>query len=345
MILVTGGTGLVGAHLLRALVEQGAKIRATYRTDSSLNATRKVFGYTRKDPEADMATIEWVKADLFDPVDLAEVMEGVETVFHCAAVVSFQPGDKRAMLEGNPKMTRLLVNAALEEGVSEFIHVSSVAALGAPAKGGVTNENSDWKDSPNNSTYSESKYAAELEVWRGMEEGLNVGVVNPTIILGPGNWKSGSSKFFHTFHKGFRFYTEGQTGFVDVEDVVTALLKVKEQKAYGRRFLLVGENVKYKQLFDWITEEYGVKSPDILPPNWLMETLWRVEWLRSKLTGSEPLVTKETTHSARRTAAYSNQRAVEELGMTFTPIRETVKKYCALYEGTEGRGAGGSGDG
>ncbi len=333
MILVTGGTGLVGAHLLRALLDQGrSDIRAVYRSDSSLDNTRKIFSYKWERPEEYMGRIDWVKADLFDVVDLDEVMKGVNTVYHCAAIVSFQPSDKQLMLEGNPKMTRLLVDAALHAKVNSFIHVSSVAALGRAQAGEVTHENTEWKDSPNNSIYAQSKYAAELEIWRGIEEGLTAGLVNPSIILGPGNWKSGSSKFFHTFFNGFKFYTEGQTGFVDVEDVVSAMLKVEEKKEYGKRFLIVSENVPYKTLFDWITSAYGKPAPSILPPKWVMNLLWRVEWLRSKLTHSTPLVTKETAQSARAKTTFSNERSKEVLGLEYTPIQEVVKKYAELYQ-------------
>lgn len=331
MILVTGGTGLVGSHLLRRLVERGEQVRATYRSESSKKNTLKVFGYVHDEPEDWMNRIEWVQTDLFDTVDLDEVMDGVKVVFHCAAVVSFQPSDKDLMLQGNPKMTRLLVNAAIAAGVKDFIHVSSVAAIGRAKEGELTNENTEWKDSPLISVYSKSKFAAETEVWRGAEEGLNVGFVNPSIILGPGNWDSGSSKLFHTFYKGFRFYTAGRTGFVDVEDVVESMLRVWERKAFSKRFILSSENIKYKQLFDWITEAYGTKAPDILPPRWVMEVLWRVEWLRSKLTGSAPLVTKETARTARSETRFDNSRAKDELGMEFMPVKESVQKNCKLY--------------
>lgn len=331
MILVTGGTGLVGAHLLRRLVERGEKVRATFRSESSKANTQKIFGYTHDRPEEWMEKVEWVQADLFDIVDLEEVVEGVDTLFHCAAVVSFQPSERSLVLDGNPRMTRYLVNASLAAGVSEFIHVSSVAALGKAKTGEFTSEETEWKDSPLNSAYSKSKFAAELEVWRGAEEGLNVGFVNPSIILGPGSWETGSSKIFHTFYHGFKFYTSGKTGFVDVEDVVEAMLRVWDKKAYGRRYLLSSENVPYKQLFEWITESYGVKPPSIEPPYWLTEVLWRLEWLRSKVTGSAPLLTKETAQTARNQTHYDSSRAEQELGMKFMPVRESVQRNCALF--------------
>ncbi len=333
MILVTGGTGLVGAHLLRELLSRGElSIRATYRTEASLGSTRKIFSYQWDDPDSYLQKIEWVQTDLFDVVDLDQVMEGVHTIYHCAAIVSFQPDDKQLMLEGNPKMTKLLVNAALAAKVDAFIHVSSVAALGRAPQGEVTTEKTEWKDSPTNSTYSESKYAAELEIWRGIEEGLKAGMVNPAIILGPGNWKSGSSKFFHTFYHGFKFYTQGQTGFVDVADVVEALIRVTEQRAFSQRFLIVGENLPYKTLFDWITSAYNRPAPSILPPKWVMGLLWRLEWIRSKLFGTAPMVTRETAQSAQSIVEFSHLKSVEILGMKYTPISETVKKYAALYE-------------
>lgn len=333
MILVTGGTGLVGAHLLRHLVEQESRpIRATYRSEASLEMTRTIFGYTLNDVDAYMAKIEWVKADLFDLFDVEAVVKGVDVVFHCAAFVSFQPSDKDLLLKGNPLMTELLINASVEFGVSTFMHVSSVAALGRAENGTDIDESTEWKESPNNSVYARSKYASELHVWRGMEEGLQVGVVNPTIILGPGPWKSGSSKFFHTFHKGFKYYTTGKTGFVDVRDVVEMLVRIERNGHFGKRYLAVGENVIYRDLFHAITSAYGVPAPSIQPPSWLTGILWRVEWLRSVLTNATPLVTKETTRSAMSTYTYSNRRAVEELGMEFHNMDEIIPEYCELYE-------------
>lgn len=333
MILVTGGTGLVGSHVLRALWERGErKIRATYRSESSLSIPKRVFEYAHSSSEEFMDAIDWVQVDLTDPVSIDEAMDGVETVFHCAAMVSFLPKDKYALLEGNPSITRHLVNAALHHKVSAFLHVSSVAALGRTKSGELIDEGTEWKDSPLNSVYAQSKYAAELEVWRGMEEGLNVGLVHPTIILGPADWKSGSSKFFHTFYKGFPYYTEGVTGFVDVEDVVRVLLAVWDKKAFGRKFIAVGENLSYRTLFRWITQAYGKPEPHKKPSSWMFNVLWRLEWIRSWLTGAQPLVTRETTRSAQSEHFYSNARAKEELGVEFTPIEASVKRYAALYQ-------------
>lgn len=331
MILVTGGTGLVGAHLLQRLLETEDSIRAVYRSESSLENTKRIFGYTMDKPLEEFERIDWVKCDLFDVTDLDRAMEGVNLVYHCAAVVSFQPKDKQKVLEGNPLMTRSLINAALAANVETFIHVSSVSAIGRAPEGEMTHEDIEWKDSPTTSTYSKSKYAAELEAWRGAEEGINIGIVNPVIILGPGNWKMSSAKIFDTFYNGFRFYTSGLGGFVDVEDVVEAMLQIVKRKKFSRRYILVGENLKFKTLFDWITSEYGKKAPDILPPSWLMEFFWRAEWLRAKLTGSTPLVTKETTRQGNSVHYFDNTRAREELGIEFTPIRKSVKKYCAMY--------------
>lgn len=332
MILVTGGTGLVGSHLLRALAEQDSRpIRAVYRNEDSIQITKKVFSYSGSASNDAFDRIRWVKADLFDVVDVTDLMDGVTAVFHCAAVVSFQPRDARMMLEANPKMTEILVNEALRQKVGSFIHVSSVAALGRSESKEEINEHTEWKDSPLNSTYAKSKYAAELQVWRAMEEGLNVGVVNPAIILGPGPWTSGSSKFFHTFYKGFPFYTGGITGFVDVEDVVESMLRIERQKAFKKRFVLVSENLPYKQIFDKISEAYGRKGPSLQPPRWMMGLLWRMEWLRSLIFGVNPLVTKETVRSARSVHRYSNRRVREDLGIDFRPVDETIRRYAALY--------------
>lgn len=332
MILVTGGTGLVGAHLLRHLVQKDQrKIRATYRSVEALETTRTIFGYELEDVDSCMNKIEWVQADLFDLFDVDQVMDGVKTVFHCAAFVSFQPSHKKRVLEGNPAMTGLLVNAALKHNVDAFVHVSSVAAIGASEDGSFIHENTEWKDSPSNSAYSISKYESELHIWRGMEEGLNVGVVNPGIILGPGPWLKGSSKFFHTFYNGFKFYTTGKTGFVDVKDVVEILVRIEEKKAFGKRFIAVGENAYFKDLFNTIADYYQKPRPSILPSRFFMEILWRLEWLRSLVMKSDPLVTKETTRSANAVRSYTAERAIRELDISFTPLKELVPTYGKLY--------------
>ena len=219
MILVTGGTGLVGAHLLYDLTSSGKKVRAIKRTSSDISVVKKVFSYYSADSENLLKNIEWVNAELSDVYSLLDAMEGVQEIYHCAAMVSFEKKKEEEMMKINIEGTANMVNAALAKSVSKFCHVSSIAALGRDEKGGFISEETFWKSSPDNSNYSISKYGAEREVWRAAEEGLNVVIVNPSLIIGGGNWTQSSSNMFSKGYKGIKYYSSGENGFIDVRDV------------------------------------------------------------------------------------------------------------------------------
>ena len=230
MILVTGGTGLVGTHLLYDLVRSGKKVRALKRNSSDISSVKKVFSYYSSDVDELMKEIEWVNADLLDVYTLLDVMEGVTDVYHCAAMVSFEPKHIDEMLRVNIEGTANMVNAALEKGIRKFCHISSIATVGRSEHGAVSTEETFWKSSPDNSNYAISKYGAEREVWRAAEEGLNVVIVNPSLIIGAGNWQQSSSNMFSKAYKGIKFYTDGENGFVDVRDVASVAIKLMESK-------------------------------------------------------------------------------------------------------------------
>lgn len=333
MILVTGGTGMLGAHLLYALLERGENsIRATFRSDSAIEKTRKIFSYYTEEADQFISKIQWVKVDLGDIIEVFDAMEGVDVVYHCAAKVSFRPKDAYRLLLENPAITANLINAALRHDVKAFGHVSSVATLTPVTKNAVMDEESYWKSEPGVSTYSKSKYAAEMEAWRGVEEGLNVVIINPCVILGPGYWNDGSSQIFDTIAKGFPYYTQGENAVVDVRDVVEAFLRVMDGKYYGERFVVTGAQVKFKDLFERIALALGVKPAHKHAKPWMTEILWRIEKVRSAIFGSKPLITKETARTARKVSRYDSSKIIEKTGIQFRDLQTTIVDFSEFYK-------------
>ncbi|HLC82707.1 MAG TPA: NAD-dependent epimerase/dehydratase family protein [Bacteroidia bacterium] len=332
MILVTGGTGLVGTHLLYDLTKSGEKLRVIKRSNSNIANVKKVFSYYTSDVDSLLNKIEWVDADLLDVYSLMEVMEGVEQIYHCAAMVSFEKKHLAEMMKINVEGTANMVNAALEKGIKKFCHVSSIASLGRAERGEQTSEETFWKSSPENSNYSITKYAAEREVWRAAEEGLNVVIVNPSLILGGGNWTQSSSNMFTKAYKGIKFYSDGTNGFVDVRDVSTIMIKLMESDISNQRFLLNGENASFKHYFEMIHEAFGKAHPRIKAGKFFTGFAWRAEMLRAFVTGSVPLITKETSRSANRQSSFSNKKILKTFpGYQFITLAQSINDTCALY--------------
>jgi nucleoside-diphosphate-sugar epimerase len=219
-VFVTGGTGLLGSHLLFSLAERRERIKATYRQQKKLSLVRKVFSYYCDNPDALFNEIEWVESDITNFDDLKNLIKGSEHVYHCAATVSYESSGKDTLIKNNTELTAKIVNSCLETGIGKLCHVSSVATVEPSRKGGMTDESQKWVDSDYHNAYSVSKHLSESEVWNAISSGLNAVIVNPSIILGPGFWNSGSSLFFSKIAEGMSFYTSGVAGYVDVRDVV-----------------------------------------------------------------------------------------------------------------------------
>lgn len=332
MILVTGGTGLVGIQLLFDLTGHGKKVRALRRKSSPVAILEKIF--RMKSPEADkfLSMIDWVDGDVQDYLSLEKAMQGVEQVYHCAAMVSFDPEDKDRMMKINVEGTANIVNAALENGVKKLCFVSSVAALGRSEEDAMIDESADWIDSNENSAYAISKYAAEREVWRGMAEGLNAVIVNPSIIIGPGDPQKSSAKLLATSRKGFPFYTTGVNAFVDVRDVSRAMINLMESNIVNERFILASGNFSYQTILSLLAEGFGKKTPHIEIKSWLSGLLWRAEKFRSLISGSSPLITKETARTSSKRYLYSNEKIRKALNYDFIPIEECIRDNCRIFE-------------
>lgn len=332
MILVTGGTGLVGSHLLYDLCRSGKKVRVLKRAKSNIANIKKVFSYYDTDHEKLLKNIEWVDADLLNVYSLMEAMEGVKEVYHCAAMVSFESSHEDEMMKTNIEGTANMVNAAMEKGVEKFCHVSSIATLGRAENGELTHEETFWKSSPENSNYSISKYSAEREVWRASEEGLNVIIVNPSLIVGPGNWLQSSSNMFTKAHKGIKFYSSGINGFVDVRDVSCLMIRLMKSEVNNQRFLITSENASFKLFFDLIHKGFNKPAPWIKAGRFMSGFAWRAEMMRSKLTGTPPLITRETARSAHRISRFSNQK-IKHLfpDHHFISLETSIENTCKLF--------------
>ena len=332
MILVTGGTGFVGAHLLVQLLNKGKTIRAIRRSDD-LKLTRKIFSYYFDDVENAINNIEWIDADILDINALKDVFkDDITEVYHCAATVSFNPKDKQKMMAVNINGTANIVNLSLIYKVKKLCHVSSIAALGrTELPESFVTEDTHWKQSKQNSNYAVSKYGGEREVWRGIQEGLDSVIVNPSVILGPGDWSKGSAQIFSTLAKGTMFYTKGVNGYVDVKDVAKAMIALMDSDIINEHFILSAENLSYQDLFSKMLIVYGKKVPTVHATRPLLEVGWRAEKIKSFLTGISPLITKETARTSRNKYNYSSDKIIKALDFAFTPIDKTIKDTCELY--------------
>jgi nucleoside-diphosphate-sugar epimerase len=328
MILVTGGTGLLGSHLIHTLASAGNKVRATYRDKKRIQKVKSLFAFYKTPPEV-FETIEWIECDVLDVVTLEEVMTGCDDVYHCAAMVSFQKKDYQTMLRINKYGTANVVNVAMSLGVKRFVHISSTAAVGKTPidQTGYRSvvETNKWVADDNHSGYAISKYLSENEVWRGIEEGLNAVIINPSVILGPGDWNESSLSIFRTLSNGLKFYTLGANAFVDVRDVVSAVTHLIERpEVFKQRYLCTGTNVTFKQLFDVTAKQMNKKAPFLVAKSFLSGLAWRVSWLLSLVTGHQT-VTKESASSAQAKVSYDSSKLKNVLDFEFRSLEDTVK--------------------
>lgn len=331
MDLVTGGTGLIGTHLLYELVRQGKQVKAIKRSASNLNRVKKIFSYYSEDFEELYSRIIWEEGDVLEQHLLSKNFEGIDRVFHCAAMVSFSTRERKMMLNNNVTGTENVVNACLDKGIKKLCFVSSTAAIGYKQDNGEADETIKWKNSKGRSAYSVSKYMSEMEVWRGAAEGLNAVIVNPSIVIGPGDWSRSSSKIFETVWKGLNFYTYGVTGYVDVWDVVHSMITLMESDVSGERFLLTSENLNFRDLFNMVSESLNKKAPKIYAHPVLTGLAWRIDWLVSKLLFRPPTLTRESARSAHNHAYFSNKKIQKQTGISFKPVRQSISETAKIF--------------
>lgn len=326
MILLTGATGLVGSFVARRLVRDGHSVRVLARPQSNRGLLAGVE-----------SQLDWAEGDILDVLSLEAALDGVTHVVHAAAVVSFVPRDRREMHRVNVEGTANVVNACLRANLRKLLYVSSVAALGRPARPAlgsptVITEEAKWEESPLNSHYAKSKYLAELEVWRGASEGLAVAMVNPTVILGEGDWHRSSTQLFRYAHDEHRFYPEGTLNYVDVLDVAEAVVRLLFSDINGERFILNAAAVPYRQFLEKVARTFGKKPPTQRVPRAATAVLWRLEALRSWLTGRPPLLTRETARSASHHFFYPNEKIRAATGLEFRSLDATVERVVGALK-------------
>ncbi len=335
MIFVTGGTGLVGSHVLFNLLQSGKEVRALKRPGSNLKLTLKTFSYYSEDPESLMKRIEWVEGDILDYPSLEELLAGVTEIYHCAAMVSFHPNDRDSMLNNNVKGTANLINAAVFHKVSKFCHVSSIAALGKTQDGTEIDEETYWTPSRQKTAYSLSKFFSEMEVWRGIEEGLEAVIVNPSIILGPGNWDIGSPKLFQAIWKGLKYYTKGETGFVDVRDVAAAMISLTDDddfpKTRNQRFILNAGNMSYQTFFNKIADALQKPRPRTFASDMILQVAWRGARLASFFSGKRPSITRETVSGTNKINHYNGNKICRTINFSYRSLDTTIRDISKMF--------------
>jgi nucleoside-diphosphate-sugar epimerase len=334
-VLVTGATGMLGSRLVFDLYQSGIKIRAIYRDKKKIGVFKNYIALYGGDADAVAAWVEWVEADLLDFHKLSEALVGVDFVYNCAAMVSFHPSDREEMFRININGTGNLVNACLESDVKHICHVSSIAALGRSENGKLIDENSAWIPEEKHSGYSITKFHSEMEVWRGVEEGLCAVIVNPSVIIGPGDWRSGSSAFYGQLARGLRFYSSGATGFVDVRDVSAAMLLLTNsdnfEKACGNRFVLNAANMNYREFFSKIATAIGVEGPRFPVKKIMLSLAWRLAFLAGMVTGRKPQITQETALSASKRSEYDGSMITQKFGFQYRPIDESITDIGRIF--------------
>ncbi|MFI5138012.1 MAG: NAD-dependent epimerase/dehydratase family protein [Sphingobacteriales bacterium] len=317
MILITGATGFLGSELAMQLVKQGGHIRCTKRAKSVIPPILAPF----------QQQIEWVDADILDIFAIEDAMTGVSRVYHCGAWVSLKQADKKPMINTNVTGTANLVNICLENNI-RMVHVSSIAAIGLAKPGDLVTENHHLDQATENDGYAISKLESEMEVWRGIAEGLDAVIVNPSLIIGANAGTNGSGQLFETVRRGLKFYTAGSSGFVDVEDVAKCMIALMNSNISAERYIINAENRDFKQITAEIAGGFGIKPPSIFAKPWMMGIAWRGASLASLITRKAPAIDKISAQSASLTRNYDNKKIRQATGIEFKPVSVSIKEIC-----------------
>ncbi len=328
MNLVTGGSGLVGSHIILDLLDKGLPVRALKREESDLEPIKSLFKFYKKSELFEK--IKWVDGDILDIPSLEAAMDQVENVYHSAALVSFYKKHHKRMYDINVRGTYNIVNQAISSKVRKIGHISSIAALGRNNTHYYTESNK-WKNDKNNSYYAITKYGAEREIWRGINEGVPAVIVNPGIILGPSNWNRSSSTLFKNIYKGLKYYTTGVNGFVDVRDVSKAIISLTNSSINSERFILVSENISYKDIFQEIARSFNKEIPNKAASKNILEIAWRIALLKSYFNGKPPSITKETARTSIQQNYYDASKIKKEISFDFIKTEDSIKNAAAYF--------------
>ncbi len=317
MILITGATGFLGAEVAQQLAVQGIAIRCTKRDGSVIPAFLLPYG----------KLISWVNADMLNFPALNEAFDGVEQVYHCAAWVSLKQAEKDPMIQTNVTGTANVVNLCTQYG-ARLVHVSSVAAIGEAKPGELITEGHHLDSATEEDGYAISKLESEMEVWRGIAEGLDAVIVNPSIIIGANAGTRGSGQLFETVRKGLKFYTSGGIGFVAVEDVAKCMIALMNSDIREERFIISAENRDYKTIVAEIARCFDVPPPETEAKPWMLELGWRLAAFWAAIRGGAPALDKVAAKSASLQRYYDNTKIKNALGINFKPISQSVREIC-----------------
>ena len=331
MILVTGATGLVGSHLLVKLLQEEKEVKALYRNEKNIEAVKNVFKYKNSIQLFDK--IHWIKGDINDIPSLNIAFENVTNVYHCAALISFDPNDEELLRKTNIEGTANVVNCCIDFGIKKICHVSSIAALGDTKENEYSiTEETEWNPEKLHGDYAISKFGAETEVWRAHQEGVKAVIVNPGVIFGYGFPYQGSGLIIGKVKKGLPFYTKGKTGIVAVEDVVNCMTLLMNSDTNGERFTVVSENTSFNSLLKMIAKGLDVKPPSIYANKWLTSLSWRVDWLVSKITFRKRKFTRATAISSHSIDVYENSKTINDLNYSYTNMEDYLINLVLEYK-------------
>ena len=323
MILVTGGTGLVGSHLLLHLLEKGESVRAIYRNKKNSVKVKSLFDYYSKGDLFEK--INWMEADILDIPSLEIAFENVDYVYHCAGFISFDPNDENQLRKINIEGTANIVNFCIAKKVKKLCHVSSIATLGDLAQNEtIITEKTEWNPEKLHSDYAISKYGAEMEIWRGQQEGLKVVIVNPGVIFGPHFWHQGSGAFFTSIKKGIPFYTNGSTAYIAVTDVVKIMRQLMNSDCDNERFIVIAENITYKAIIYLIASKIDARKPKIEAKSWMLSIAWKLDWLFSFIFRTKRKITKQGSLSIQNADLISNEKIKNYLNYSFEEISNYI---------------------
>jgi dihydroflavonol-4-reductase len=331
MVLITGGTGLVGSHLIPDLLIRGKKIRVLRRNGSDLNKIRRTLSWYSDKSDELFSSIEFREGDVTDYYSVEDALEGITQVYHCAARVSLENSSGDDIMRANIEGTANVVNACLVKNGIRLLHVSSVAAFGELPDGTEVTEDIYWKGADKENHYAISKYGAEREIWRGIEEGLQAVIVMPSVISAPGNWKDSSSAIFSKGHKGINIYTEGVTGFIDVRDLVKVMITLMESNISGERYIVSAENKSFREFATLLNSTFGHKAPSRKAGKFTLSFVSSVEAIISAISGKPRRLTPIIAKALLNRNFYNNAKVKKATGIEFMPIEQSIKDVALKY--------------
>jgi dihydroflavonol-4-reductase len=329
--LVTGATGIVGSHVVLELLQRNQPVVAAKQKNSNLKQVEKLFSYYTPNHKQLFEKITWVELDVCDIFSIEDALEGISTVYHCAGFVSFNKSDRKKLMQINETGTANVVIACMKKKIDALCHVSSLATINNLDYTLPLHEEVFWKASGKESDYALSKYNAEREVWRGIEEGLNAVIVNPGIILSSGFWHQSSSQIFDTCYNGNKFYTNGMGSYISANDVAKAMIELTQKRLFANRYILIENSYSYHDIFNQIHAHLEKPLPTIQATRIVLEIGKIGTALISFFSGKKQKITRSIINSALNKQTFSNKKLKEAIELPLNPIYLSITQICKHY--------------